>query len=497
MKVTVFNPIKGFSQEKLLAAPVDKASIFLIGRHPNCDIVLNSPEVSRVHGLINYSNENYYFVELASTDGSRVNNQEVLVNESCILKKGDIVQIDNFYLLFNNEVEKSEQPNPYWFLKSQNTEVYTEVASVKPETFPEVASVKQGEKLVICSQIIEETHDVKTFRFVTSPPTNFDYKPGQFVTLDLEIDGKSVKRSYSISSTPSRPHSLEVTIKRVPAPKHVADAPPGLVSNWLHDNLTVGNQIKISPSVGNFTIADDNPNCKFMFISAGSGITPMMSMSRWLCDTIPNADIVFVHSAKTTRDIVFTQELELMASRQPGFQLAITLTGKEYSPTWTGYTGRLNQKMFEQMSHDIQERIIYICGPDSFREGVKTLLRNLDFPMQNFHEESFGSFKPKKAQQVDTVPANPVSKEEKEEKGNNIVFTKSEQEIVCDAEETILQAAQREGLTLPYGCQVGVCGQCKLPLASGKVNYEQDYGCEDDCVLTCVGKAAGKVVIEG
>ncbi|WP_414623173.1 FAD-binding oxidoreductase [Calothrix sp. CCY 0018] len=481
MKITVFNPKIAFIQEKELAASTDNGSTLLIGRHPNCDLVLDTPEVSRIHGLITYFQQNYYFTELASIDGSRLNNQEVLVNQKCILQLGDILKIGDFFLLLLSEEEKLEKSNPYWFLKPQ----------IKNDD-TQLTSDTQDKQIVKCCQIIEETHDVKTFRFITSPPTTFNYKPGQFVTLELEINGKLVKRSYSISSTPSRPQNLEITVKRVPS---------GLVSNWLHDKFTLGDQIKISPPTGNFTIPD-NLNRKFMFISAGSGITPMMSMSRWLCDTIPNADITFVHSAKTLKDIVFRQELELMASRNAYFQLAVTLTSSGYNPTWLGYTGRLNEATIKAIANDLQERIVYVCGPDSFRESVKAILGELDFPMQNYHEESFGySKKPKKYLPVvadDTpkhfysTPYEPASK-----KSNIVTFTKSQKEVVCDAEETILEAAQKEGITLPYGCQMGACGKCKLHKLSGEVYYEQGFDCEEDYVLTCVTKAEGNVIIEG
>ncbi|MBF2015496.1 MAG: FHA domain-containing protein [Rivularia sp. T60_A2020_040] len=494
MKITAFNPKIGFLEEKKLVASTDKPSLFLIGRHPNSDLVLNTPGVSRVHGLITSFQQNYYFVELASTSGSRLNNQEVLVNQNCILQPGDNLRIGDFFLLFLSEEEQIKKPEPYWFLKPQTTDNYHQINSGK-----------QDELIVNCSQIVQETHDVKTFCFITSPPTMFNYQPGQFVTLELEIDGKLIKRPYSISSTPSRPHNLEITVKRVPAPNDIPDAPPGLVSNWLHDNFTVGNQIKISPPTGNFTI-QNNPNRKFIFISAGSGITPMMSMSRWLCDTTPNADIVFIHSAKTVNDIAFCHELEFMANRHPNFQLAINLTGMQYNPNWLGYTGRLNETMIKTISHDFQERIVYVCGPDGFRENVKAILRELEFPMENYYEESFGSSKKQNKQQkqpqlvvADDTPTHFYSKSYAPipQKSNVVAFTKSQKEVVCDAKETILQAAQKEGITLPYGCQMGACGQCKLRKLSGDVYYEEDFNCEEDYVLTCVAKADGNVVIEG
>ncbi|MGB3755956.1 MAG: iron-sulfur cluster-binding domain-containing protein [Rivularia sp. (in: cyanobacteria)] len=228
----------------------------------------------------------------------------------------------------------------------------------------------------------------------------------------------------------------------------------------------------------------------------------MMSMSRWLCDTIPNADITFVHSAKTVRDIIFRQELELMASRNLYFQLAVTLTGGEYNPNWLGYTGRLNQRMMKAISPDFQERTVYICGSDGFREGVKAILQELEFPMQNYHEESFGSSKKRKKVKVaDNVPKHfhsaPFNTVPNNNKSNAVVFTKSKQEVVCDDGETILEVAQRKGIALPFGCQMGACGQCKVRKISGEVSYEEDFDCEDEYVLTCVAKAKGSLVIEG
>ena len=503
MKITAFNHLTGTLKEHKLPSTTGNLQRCIIGRHPNCDLILNSPEISRVHAMLIGFQGNYCFLDLASTDGSRVNNQELEFNQECILKPGDVIRIGDFVLLFE---EISDRSQPYGLSNPKDTN------TTNPSK--QVTLGREQEPIFRCSQVIEETHDVKTFRLVSSQSTVFDnYKPGQFVTLDLEIDGKPVKRSYSISSSPSRPHALEITVKRVPPPADASDVPPGLVSNWLHDHLTVGSLVKISPPMGNFTCFD-HPNEKFLFISAGSGITPMMSMSRWLCDLKPDADVVFVHSAKTVRDIIFQQELELMASRFPNFQLAITLTGTHH-PTWLGYTGRLNPSMLREIAPDFKERVVYVCGPDGFRSGVKTTLSEMKFPMSSYHEESFGSSKKRKKSpslpkpesqrqsefsSTDTMQAVSPTTSEKvsnSQTADVVVFTKSDKEVVCDPEETILEAAQREGIKLPYGCQMGACGQCKLHKLSGKVVYEEDSNCEDDYILTCVARAAGRVMIEG
>lgn len=472
MKIKAFNSITGSFQEKTILPGEENISKCLIGRHPNCDFILNSPEVSRIHGIILYQQKKYYYIDLASTDGSRINNHAVVVNQGSPLQSGDVIRIGDFFVLF--EFEETNLESETLTAPNQNPQG------------------QQTELMVRCSKVIEETPDVKTFSLVAEPPIlfndiSFNYKPGQFVMLDLEIAGKQIKRAYSISSSPSRPYNLEITVKRVSAPINQPDLSPGLVSNWLHDKFTVGDKLKISPPMGDFTYFG-NSHQKLLFVCAGSGITPLMSMSRWICDTNADTDVIFIYSARTQEDIIFREELELMASKYSNFKLAITLTGKEFDSTWSGYTGRLNETMLSRIAPDFQERVVYACGCGGFLENVQTMFEQLKFPMQNYYQESFGLSKVAEVAQPVLEPTA---------KNSVVVFSKSEQEVVCDAEETILEAAQREAISLPYGCKMGVCGQCKLRKISGEVSYEKDFGCEDDYVLTCVAKAAEPVVIEG
>lgn len=144
-------------------------------------------------------------------------------------------------------------------------------------------------------------------------PIMFFFKPGQFVTLELEIEGKPVMRSYTISSSPSVPYSFSITVKRVPG---------GLVSNFLHDTMHEGAELPVHGPVGLFN-AIDFPAQKVLYLSGGVGITPVMSMARWFYDTNGNVDMVFVHSARSPKDIIYHRELEQMASRIPNFSLHI------------------------------------------------------------------------------------------------------------------------------------------------------------------------------
>ena len=514
----------------------------LVGRDERCCIVLNDTLASRTHGKIAFRNGNYYYSDLGSRNGTKINNENAQLNQEYLLKPSDTIALGN-HLLWIKAIAGVEASRP----QALTPEQYMPLAAIDTAS---LETWTQGMKLLKCVQITNETVDVKTFTFVSEPPVKFDYQPGQFATLNLNINGKSVKRSYSISSTPSRPHTLEITVKRVPAPHDEPSAPPGLVSNWLHDNLKVGSQIEVNAPMGKFTNFA-NPSRKLFLISAGSGITPMMSMSRWICDTVSNVDIVFLHSARSPEDIIFRQELEMMTSRYPNFKLAITVTRPVPGQPWYGYTGRINETILPAIASDYKERTVYVCGPNPFMEATKELLQKINFPMENYYEESFGGAKKKKkpaptvpkADQTSIVlpqavqgqtplPTNipttksapksgptsapisaipntsivngskpapasaPVSAPEPTSSSPVVVLSKSGQEIACDGEECILEVAEAEGANLPFGCRMGACGACKVKKLEGEVIYDDDVDCEDGYILTCVARPAGRVAIE-
>ena len=518
IKIKAVNGETGEFKEKFLTLTTGMQKECLLGRHSSCDLVLDSAEVSRIHGRIWCQDGQCFYIDLGSTDGSQIDEQEIGINQVYPLKQNNLLRIGGFVLTI---AEMSTDEN-----SSQRQPTAEQMAVPSSQAL----QGHSGELTVRCIEVIDETHDVKTFRFVAEPTVLFSYKPGQFVTLNLEIEGKRVMRSYSISSTPSRPHILEITVKRVPAPTDVADAPPGLVSNWLHDNLTVGSQVKLKGPMGNFTCADNQAQ-KLLFISAGSGITPMMSMSRWLCDTGEDVDVVFIHSARSSRNFIFRHELESIAARYANFKLAVTTTSAEPGQAWVGYSGRLNEVMLQAIAPDWRERTVYICGPNPFMEGVKTMMQTLGFPMENYYEESFGSPKRKpsvKEKQGDEV-TKVVAAEKCMEEGYSqkfsptqehhsesatekreittpvnatmcespvVVFDKLGKEIPCDEEDTILDLADQEGIELHSGCRMGACGACKLPLLEGEVNYDDDPDCEPGYLLTCIAKPVGRVVIK-
>lgn len=506
LAIKVCNYQTGEFREEILKAGTENGNEWIVGRASNCDIVLPSQIVSRVHGRISFQDGQYWFTDFGSTDGSRVNNLPVEVNQRYALNPDALIRIGEHVLV----VEKIDT---------------SEIAKASLNQSNRAFQSWEDDLSVQCVRVIQETEDVKTFCFAADPPIQFNYLPGQFITLDLDINSEKVQRCYSISSSPSRPNTLEITVKRVPAPNSQPHLPPGLVSNWLHDHITVGSTVRLKGgALGKFTCTTQPPK-KLLLISAGSGITPMISMARWICDTVADCDVVFLHSARTPQDIIMRHELELLAARHPNFRLVVTVTQSSGSSPWYGLVGRLNEAMLTATSPDFQERTVYVCGPNAFMESTKSLLQDLDFPMGNYHEESFGGKRKPKASTA--IPARAsVAKPSNEDdvasasapqnvEGDQdissanqanapaiIAFTSSQQEVVSEDGLSILEVAEQEGIRIRSSCKQGICGACRVRKVEGTISYETEPEALDDrdrdegYILPCIACAVGRVVVE-
>jgi ferredoxin-NADP reductase/ferredoxin len=486
---------------------------WVIGRSSGCDLVLPNSEVSRVHGRIIYTDGAYHFIDEGSTSGSLLNGEVVPANEQRSLRLGDLLQIGETFLY----VEELASPTV--------DGVELAASFFPPFVVPQQMWTDQ-DLLCRCCRIVDETPDVKTFYFISEPPVLFNYQPGQFVNLEVEIEGQAVIRSYSISSSPTRPYHLSLTVKRVPSPAEQPDVPPGLVSNWLHNHLKVGDRLKLlGGPLGHFTCLPDLPS-KLLLISAGSGITPMMSMSRWVQDALTDCDIVFLHSARTPEDIVFRAELEAMSAQMPNFHLAVTLTRQPVGRSWMGLTGRISESMLQLVAPDLFDRAVFVCGPDGFMQGIRSMLADMKFPMQNYQEESFGGAKkPKSAPakvsaetQPKPVPAtshnNASSNSNSSSNGNGngrsaqadpvpaVHFVQSDRLVPADGTTSILELAEQEGIKIRHACRVGACGACKVHTRQGQVRYDTPpsaLSTKDEqagYVLACVAYPVNQVAIE-
>ncbi|MEM6611615.1 MAG: FHA domain-containing protein, partial [Cyanobacteria bacterium P01_C01_bin.72] len=188
LQINVVNYQTGEFKQKTFQPNSQAKLEWLVGRRADCDLILTSPEISRAHGKFLWKENSYYFIDLGSTDGSKINSQDLDADCYYPIKENDLILIGNFVLAIEKMDAKIASEEPDY---SQAT-----ISNRFPQWNSEDLQVR-------CQQIIDETPDVKTFRFVADPPVSFAYEPGQFVSLELEIGGKKVVRSYSISSTPS------------------------------------------------------------------------------------------------------------------------------------------------------------------------------------------------------------------------------------------------------------------------------------------------------
>lgn len=342
-----------------------------------------------------------------------------------------------------------------------------------------------GEKQTLtCCRVVAETHDVRTFEFRTEDGLPVRFEPGQFMTVATSVNGKPVERCYTISSPPTRPYLVSITVKRVPG---------GVMSNWLHDNMRPGIQLSAYGPSGTFT-STASTALKSLYLSAGSGITPLMSMTRASVDLGLDRDIAFVHSARTPADIVFREELQRLASLSPRLKLFFVCEGVGDEPDWMGPTGRLTLQQLAAWLPDYAGREVFTCGPAGYMKAVQNLLREGGHDPAHYHQESFdiragGAAEPPEEERLVTEGTFTVK------------LSRSSKTFTISASETVLSAARKAGAAIPSSCSQGVCGTCKTKLLEGTVDMKQNGGIRDREIqkgfrLLCCSRPTSDLVLE-
>ena len=370
----------------------------------------------------------------------QVESGDVMFGQNLIpLNKGQIKQGDSVTVL-------STQSPPVFVTKKRRA---TSTQALK----------NKSKTTLVCEKIIDETHDVKTFVFKAPSGQAMPYIAGQHLPFSFALAGKNTNAVYTLSSSSTRPETLQITVKRVTG---------GKVSNYLHDHFKVGDTIKAMPANGQFNLAilDTNPNSKkVLMLSAGSGITPMLSMLKAISDKALSTDIEFFHSARSEKDLIAYDELHALAKQQGNTKLHFTLT-QSAKPDWQGHQGHLNEHMLSCIAQ-LTEREVFVCGPEGFRESAKSMLLTLGLPEPQFHFESFGK---RKAPAVEASNKKPVPEKV------NILFDSWDKNYQGNSKETILEQGEAAGLILPFSCRGGMCGSCKVKLESGDVRELADDG---------------------
>lgn len=335
------------------------------------------------------------------------------------------------------------------------------------------------------ARIFDETHDVKTFRFVplAGGPLPFQHTAGQYVTLRLGIDGVRVTRSYTIASSPLRAGAFEITVKR---------AADGYASQFLHDRVREGDTLDVSAPAGRFVFAGDEAE-RVVLIAGGVGITPMMSVIRGLTDRCWAGSIYLVYAVRSRADVIFGDELATLARRFPNLHVCITLSGDE-APGWDGPRGRVSRALVEEFVPGLTRGPVLVCGPAPMMAAVRRLLVDeLGVPDADVHEEAFVSPVASSARAAPADAGVPVDAV--------VQFQRAGRRIDLPAGLTVLDGAADAGITLPSECRSGICGQCKTRLISGRVVMDvQDALTPADrargLVLACQARPTCDVVLD-
>jgi ferredoxin-NADP reductase len=321
--------------------------------------------------------------------------------------------------------------------------------------------------------VIPESPDVKTFRFVPVDGASlpFIHQAGQYLTLTLEIDGKRIRRSYTISSPPTRSGSLDITVKR---------EPKGLASTFLHDRIQAGDELTVSGPGGKLTF-DPRSASRLVLIGGGIGITPLMSQIRHLTDLGWTGEIQLIHSVRTPADAVFQAELAELARRHPNLKVTVTAT-RDAGPDWTGERGRIDAEMIRRHVPDLSDARVHLCGPTEMAGPLTDTLVALGIPIDRIHQETFTS-----ATRRDGEPATAVAPVDIDPAAT-LSFARSGRTVGELRGRTVLEVAEANGVAISYDCRSGVCGQCKTRLIAGDVTMDADDA------LTASDRTAGQIL---
>ena len=288
------------------------------------------------------------------------------------------------------------------------------------------------------------------------------HTPGQYLRIGVDVDGVRQWRAYSLTSPTSRPDGcITVTVKAIP---------DGKVSNFLVRQLRPGTVVQLDQAAGDFVLPAERP-AKVLFVTAGSGITPVMGMLRNAVDELE--DVVLVHSAPTSDDVIFAAELRGLAAAG-----RVRLVEKH-----TDVDGMLGVDELAALVPDLAERQTWACGPTGMLDALEEHWTALGIA-ERMHTERFR-------------PTVLVTGE-----GGTVLFSKTGLTLEADGATPLLDAGEGAGVLMPSGCRMGICFGCVVPLRSGAVRDLRDgavtTAVEGDGVRiqTCVSAAAGACDID-
>ena len=320
----------------------------------------------------------------------------------------------------------------------------------------------------------------------------FQYKPGQYLTVQVVLDGQKFRRAYSLSSSPVIDPHLTITTKRVDK---------GLVSNYLNDHIKKGDELEVMPPLGNFVPKlDPNNEKNYVFFSGGSGITPIMSIMKTVLKAEPKSSVTLFYGNRNAESIIFHKEL-MKLKDEYGERINMVHTLDQYSDDWEGYQGRMDKEKANYLLDNYckstwEKSEYYICGPAPMMNEVELALQNKLIPKEQIHKEHFTS-NLLETDAADKIKEATAAGTESEDEGElsfpvkaKIILDGNEYEVEIGEKDTVLEAAIDADVDPPFACQIGACSTCRAKLREGKVEMDEREALTDEeiaegYILTC------------
>lgn len=333
-------------------------------------------------------------------------------------------------------------------------------------------------------KIIDETDNAKSYIF--SVPVEltkaYEYKAGQYLTLEARIEDKEIRRAYSMSSFPGE-QGPKITVKRVAN---------GVFTNYLLDNFKEGEAIRVGTPEGRFTLAfEPEKRRSYYFICAGSGITPIISLIKECLEVEPLSQVTLLYGNRNRESVIFYDELERLQERYQGqFEVDYCYSLPKNSGIMgmfkkkEFYEGRINSEVLRKFlvkhPQENQEAHFFLCGPGEIIESSKNYLSKRGIESKYVHEEYFTTVTDK-SPAVEVKPGD--SMVEVELQGENIQF-------LMHNSQTILQKLDELGYDAPYSCMSGACSTCMAKIVEGEVIMDSSLALNEEeiksgYILTC------------
>jgi len=328
--------------------------------------------------------------------------------------------------------------------------------------------------------VFDETADIKTFRLAR--PEGFDFVAGQFLPIRVRIDGREHVRCYSLSSAPSAPGYMEISVKR-----------QGLVSGALHTIATQGALVSVRSPGGSFLYpaADDRP---LVLIAGGIGITPMLSMLRHAVEAEPSRKVTLLYAAATEEAFAFHQDIQAIVSRHPQASAHFAVTKGRTGPAF--YPGRIDATLVRTAAPHIANSIAMICGPQPMINATRELLISLGMAAADVRSELFEAAVAASAGHVPQSPRRRATAAAR----HDVTCSRSQAAVKAMAGQTLLEAAEAGGIAIDSLCRSGVCGTCRTRVIKGDVSCESTLLDDADratgYVLACVSHVESDCVVE-